>query len=234
MKNVLIIGSESTLGKHYIKKFKTSYNKIIYTDIKKSDKQNDDFFQADLSNLRDIEKLGEFVHQKKIKINEVIFFTGVNYASSFFSVDDYTWDNSLDTNVKSLLFILKNIYKYLDKTVSIVAIASQNGVVAHDNRIDYGTSKAALLHLVKNLSVEFSKDTSRDIRINAISPSYIESEKNMDYLHSPKGMKLLQRIPYKKFVAIEDVSEATYFLLSKKSKAIRGHNLVIDYGYTIV
>ncbi|WP_412674874.1 SDR family oxidoreductase [Bacillus mobilis] len=37
-----------------------------------------------------------------------------------------------------------------------------------------------------------------------------------------------------KFVEISDVTNVILFLMSDKSDAIRGQNIVVDYGYTIV
>uniref|UniRef100_UPI0003789EDF SDR family oxidoreductase n=1 Tax=Streptococcus mutans TaxID=1309 RepID=UPI0003789EDF len=48
------------------------------------------------------------------------------------------------------------------------------------------------------------------------------------------GQRLRTRIPYRRFVDLEDVSYSIRFLLSDQSKSIRGQNLVLDYGYTIV
>ena len=38
----------------------------------------------------------------------------------------------------------------------------------------------------------------------------------------------------KKLVEVDDVVNTIMFLLSNESKAIRGQNIILDYGYTIV
>ncbi|EMB84468.1 putative oxidoreductase [Streptococcus mutans A9] len=35
-------------------------------------------------------------------------------------------------------------------------------------------------------------------------------------------------------MTVEDVSQTLFFLLSKNSRAMRGQNLILDYGYTII
>ncbi|MDM5426708.1 SDR family oxidoreductase [Bacillus mycoides] len=49
-----------------------------------------------------------------------------------------------------------------------------------------------------------------------------------------EGNKLLKKIPYREIVRISDVTNVILFLMSDKSDAIRGQNIVVDYGYTIV
>ena len=49
-----------------------------------------------------------------------------------------------------------------------------------------------------------------------------------------EGNKLLKKIPYRKIVENSDFTNVILFLMSDKSDAIRGQNIVVDYGYTIV
>ncbi|MBX5320326.1 SDR family oxidoreductase [Staphylococcus caprae] len=139
----------------------------------------------------------------------------------------------MDINLTSVYIALKVMHPYLNTTPSIVVLASQNGVVGHEDRIDYGSSKSALIHLVKNLSLDFAKYSNKDIKINALSPTYIANESNENYFNGMKGKKLINNIPYKKILQIEDVVKGIEFLLSDSSKSMRGQNLILDYGYTI-
>ncbi|WP_033708300.1 SDR family oxidoreductase [Bacillus cereus] len=49
-----------------------------------------------------------------------------------------------------------------------------------------------------------------------------------------EGNKLLKKIPYRKNIENSDFTNVILFLMSDKSDAIRGQNIVVDYGYTIV
>ena len=169
-----------------------------------------------------------------MKFSQIIFASGINHMNDVFGVTTSDWDRTFDVNVKAALFSLKAAYDYFSNQTAIVFIASQNGVVAHDQRIDYGTSKSALIHLAKNLSVDYAKVDDKDLRVNTLSPSYIQTEENKDLLASYFGKRLLAKIPYKQFVSLEDVSHALHFLIGNNSKSIRGQNLILDYGYTII
>lgn len=80
----------------------------------------------------------------------------------------------------------------------------------------------------------FLKDKKWIITVNCIPLSYSINDNNESYLKSFEGNKLLKKIPYRKFVEISDVTNVILFLMSDKSDAIRGQNIVVDYGYTIV
>lgn len=78
------------------------------------------------------------------------------------------------------------------------------------------------------------KDKKLIITVVYNSLSYSINNNNESYLKSFEGNKLLEKIPYMEFVGIPDVTNVILFLMSDKSDAIRGQNIVVDYGYTIV
>lgn len=237
MKNVLIVGSAGYLGRSYIQMNKKKYH---FWGI---DKVHGDHgeevvhkeFVADVTDLWSIKQVKEELEKESVKMDAIIFSIGINPIQSFYSISEETWDKTFSVNLKSVIFMIKELYPIFKEKVSIVLIGSQNGVVGHEHRIDYGPSKAALIQLAKNLTLDFEADNEKDIKVNVVSPSYILNHSNEKLLKdSFEGRKLLKKIPLKKFVQLEDVVGTIDFLLSDNSKAIRGQNIIVDYGYTIV
>lgn len=237
MKNLLVVGSAGYLGRSYIEKNKEKYNfwgidKVKNTSCPDFIKQE---FIADVTNLNNIRKIRKKLECERIKLDSLLFSVGINPFQSFYSIDEEIWDYTFSVNLKSIVFMIKELYPLFKEQVAIVLIGSQNGVIGHEQRIDYGPSKAALIQLAKNLTLDFEKDQEKDIKVNVVSPSYILNQSNKQLLtESFEGKKLLKKIPLKKFVQLEDVVAAIDFLLSERSKAIRGQNIIVDYGYTIV
>lgn len=237
MKNLLVVGSAGYLGRSYIEKNKEKYNfwgidKVKNTSCPDFIKQE---FIADVTDLNNIRKIRKKLECERIKLDSLLFSVGINLFQSFYSIDEEIWDYTFSVNLKSIVFMIKELYPLFKEQVAIVLIGSQNGVVGHEQRIDYGPSKAALIQLAKNLTLDFEKDQEKDIKVNVVSPSYILNQSNKQLLtESFEGKKLLKKIPLKKFVQLEDVVAAIDFLLSDRSKAIRGQNIIVDYGYTIV
>ncbi|WP_140457169.1 MULTISPECIES: SDR family oxidoreductase [Priestia] len=236
-KNILILGANGFIGQALQDKLNNE-NYIYCLDCTyiNEEKESNSKYQVklDITKEEDVIKFSQYLEKNNIQIDAIVNLVGINTMSSFYNITDQDWDRTFDLNVKSYVFFLKAIYSSLAKQVAIVNVASQNGIVGHEERIAYGPSKAALIQLTKNLSIDFLKDRSRDIKINSVSPSYIQNESNESYLNSAEGKKLLQKIPYKKFVSISDVVNVITFLISSESNAIRGQNIVVDYGYTIV
>jgi len=235
MGKILICGANGTLAENYISLYPNNDYILLDKDFENDFQHtnNSNIYRFDFNCKDDYMELKSYLSYNEFKIAGIVFFQGVQFANSFFSVTEKEWEKTLDINVKSILFTLKHLFTFIDNSCSIVVLASQNGVVGHINRIDYGTSKAALIHLVKNLSLEFAQVKEKDIKINCISPGYIYSEKSKDFLETYKGQILKAKIPYDSFVLPMDVSHTIDFLMSDKSMAIRGQNIILDYGYTL-
>ncbi len=118
---------------------------------------------------------------------------------------------------------------------SVINISSIYGIVApnvhlyedfeSESPINYGVSKAAQIHLTKELAVRMA---SKGIAVNCISFGGIKGR--VDQAFAERYAKLT---PSGDMLAEEDVIGAVDFFVSNKSKQITGHNLVIDGGWTI-
>lgn len=196
MKNLLVVGSAGYLGRSYIEKNKEKYNfwgidKVKNTSCPDFIKQE---FIADVTNLNNIRKIRKKLECERIKLDSLLFSVGINPFQSFYSIDEEIWDYTFSVNLKSIVFMIKELYPLFKEQVAIVLIGSQNGVVGHEQRIDYGPSKAALIQLAKNLTLDFEKDQEKDIKVNVVSPSYILNQSNKQLLtESFEGKKLLKK-----------------------------------------
>ncbi|ATU28672.1 SDR family oxidoreductase [Bacillus velezensis] len=234
MKNLLITGANGYIGKGLVNMLNETYNII---GIDKNTINIPNYVNAqclDMTKENDVNYLYDYLLSAGFQLDGIVHAAGVNTMSNFYDIQEKQWDTTFDVNVKAFHFMLKILYPIFSEKMSIVTVASQNGVVAHEDRIAYGPSKAALIQLVKNLSIDFLKDKSKDIKINSVSPSYVINDSNEAFFDTVQGKKLIKKIPYNKLVGINDVCNAIEFLLSDKSEAIRGQNIIIDYGYTIV
>lgn len=236
MKNLLVVGSSGYFGTSFIDKTRKDFRFIGLDKVKYKGVENKLYreFTIDVTKIEELAKVKKSLENENIKIDGILFSMGINPLKSFYDINEQKWDETFSVNLKSIVFIIKAMYSVFEDKVSLVLIGSQNGVVGHESRIDYGPSKAALIQLAKNLTLDFEQDKTKDIKVNVVSPSYILNDSNREYLlNSSDGKKLLKKIPLKKFVELEDVVGTVDFLFSSESRAIRGQNIVVDYGYTI-
>ncbi|TDM28772.1 SDR family oxidoreductase [Macrococcoides caseolyticum] len=235
MDNIIVFGSNGYIGSRFIQQ--TQSSKIIGIDISHNSLNecscNVKTFNFDISEVSNYKILTNYLDEENIMIDKVLFSHGSNNFANFFTSEINEFENSIRINLIGVYIALKILYPYLKDNSSILVIASQNGVVGHEDRIDYGTAKAGLIHLVKNLTLDFAKYSDKDIKINALSPGYILNDSNKEFFKTYKGKKLISKNPYGKIVSIDEVIYSINFLLSEASHSIRGQNIIIDYGYTI-
>ncbi|QPC42069.1 SDR family oxidoreductase [Kaustia mangrovi] len=86
----------------------------------------------------------------------------------------------------------------------------------------YGTSKAALFALTREMAFDFGP---YGIRVNAISPGEIETS-----ILSPGTEKLVEDIPMRRLGQPEEVAKAIYFLCTDASSYVNGAELHINGG----
>jgi meso-butanediol dehydrogenase / (S,S)-butanediol dehydrogenase / diacetyl reductase len=111
---------------------------------------------------------------------------------------------------------------------AIVNVASISGLRASTLRVAYGTSKAALLHLTKQLAVELG---DAGIRVNAICPGPVETEM-AKLVHSVAIRSDYQdAIPQGRYGTPEEMANAVGFLCSNDASFINGQFVAVDGGF---
>lgn len=111
---------------------------------------------------------------------------------------------------------------------SIVNIASISGLRASTLRVAYGTSKAALIHLTKQLAVEYG---TVGIRANVVAPGPVETEM-AKLVHSVAiRSDYHDVIPLNRYGTTEEIAEAVGFLSSPAASYVNGQVLAVDGGF---
>ncbi len=145
---------------------------------------------------------------------------------------DDDWDNVYETNLRGPWTLAQAIIQHRLKDgrpASIINIASILGIRPLGHLAPYAAAKAALINLGRELCVDLA---GKGIRINALAPGYFETEMNRDWLKSPAGERLRQRIPSGRFGQPQDLDGAILFLASDASVFMNGSLLTIDGGHT--
>lgn len=110
----------------------------------------------------------------------------------------------------------------------IVNITSISGTKASTLRVAYGTSKAALVHLTKQLAAELG---TQGIRVNAVSPGPVDTAMAKK-VHTPDiRADYYDHIPLNRYGTEEELAEAIFFLASDKASYVNGTVLNVDGGF---
>jgi 2-deoxy-D-gluconate 3-dehydrogenase len=149
-------------------------------------------------------------------------------------VTEEDWDRVIDVNLKGLFFMAQAAGRAMrDQSPSggvIINISSIMGLVGYYNRAAYCSSKAGVVNLTRVLAIEWAE---HDIRVNAVCPTFVETELNR-HLFADASFRdeILRRTPLKRLGTPDDVAAAVVFLASPAAALITGHALVTDGGWT--
>lgn len=139
------------------------------------------------------------------------------------------WQRVLDVNLTGPFLMTQAAAPVLgERGGSIVNITSISGLRASTLRVAYGTSKAALAHLTKQLAVELA---SAGIRVNAVAPGPVDTAM-AKAVHSPAIRKdYHDAIPLARYGLETELAEAIFFLCSDRASYITGQELAVDGGF---
>jgi NAD(P)-dependent dehydrogenase (short-subunit alcohol dehydrogenase family) len=113
---------------------------------------------------------------------------------------------------------------------SIVNIASIIAERAVTQVPAYAAAKAGLVQLTRVMALELARYR---IRVNALSPGYIETELNRDLLRSEAGARIIGRIPQRRAGTPDDLDGALLLLASDASRYMTGSVITVDGGHSI-
>ncbi len=159
---------------------------------------------------------------------------GVNIRKPGLDLTEAEWDTVIDINLKGVFFTCQAAGRRMVPRGhgSIVAIASQHGLVATPRSPAYSAAKAGVVNLVRSLAVDWAP---LGVRVNAVGPTFVETGLTRDYLGDPAvRAEIVGKIPLGRLGKPEEVAHAVLFLASPASSLVTGSCLVADGGWTAV
>ena len=152
----------------------------------------------------------------------------------FPDIDDDEWINLLNVNLTGTMRMAREFSKRLialDKAGSIINVTSVTGMQTLKNVPCYGSVKAALNQLTKQIAADLF-DTK--IRCNAIAPGYFMTEMVDWYFETEQGQAEVARLPSKRIGDVKELEGVLLLLSSQASSFINGAVLPVDYGHSIL
>jgi len=186
-------------------------------------------FELDLSDEASVKSCVKSIFTEEKRIDVLINCAGKAVGGSFLMTSMKELNDIFTINYFNTLLFTQYIVKKMirRKSGAVVNISSTAGILADRGTVNYGGSKAALIHATKVLASELGV---YGVRVNAIAPGVVETDmaKQMD----EQSLALLyeRRSLSGQKIFSEDVSELAYFLGSDSSLKITGQVIRIDCG----
>jgi NAD(P)-dependent dehydrogenase (short-subunit alcohol dehydrogenase family) len=193
---------------------------------------------ADSSKVSEIERLAAEVAKTTDHVDILFANAGATWGAPFETHPENAFSKVMDLNVKSVFYTVQKFEPLLSKRAStanpsrIIVTASVAGLgvgtLGDRATYSYSASKAAAIHLSKNLAVELGP---RGIITNAVAPGFYPTKMASGLMELQGGQAALAaEVPNKRLGQPEDIAGLVVFLASRAASHINGAVITTDGG----
>jgi NAD(P)-dependent dehydrogenase (short-subunit alcohol dehydrogenase family) len=164
------------------------------------------------------------------RLDALINNAGVAVFTPLMETSDADWSRVLAVNLTGPFLCAKAAVPLMRRHGggAIANITSISGLRASTLRSAYGTSKAGLAHLTKQLAVELAEF---GIRVNGVAPGPVDTAMAKAVHSAEIRADYHDAIPLNRYGLEEELAEAVYFLCSERASYITGQILAVDGGF---
>ncbi len=249
---VLITGGAGRIGSAIASKILEDGGTVLLTDINEEKlinlrerfsgekKEKVYIFIADITTSNGIEKLLKDCLNKVKRIDSAIhsaYPTSIGWGTKFENINQANLNKDLSMQLGGAIIFSQIILKYFVKQNkgNLIHISSIFGIQAPKfhhyegttmtSPIEYGAIKSGIISITKWLAKYYK---NQNIRVNCISPGGILDNQPNSFLD-----KYRESCTNIGMLNADDLVSTIALLLSSKSRAINGQNIIIDDGWSL-
>lgn len=241
-KTVLVTGGGSGIGAAITRRFAEQGSKVGFLDIADAPSQAlaDELTQAGHKvrffhvDLKDIAALRRGVADVRAAFGPIQILINNAAHDERHPTPEVTpeyFDDRIAVNIRHQFFAAQAVLPDMQAAGggSIVNFGSVSWMVGQGGMAVYTASKSAVLGLTRSLARDYGPF---NIRVNAIAPGWIMTERQLTHWMNPEGEKeLMQRQCLKRRLQPDEVARATLFFASDEASACTNQQYVVDGGW---
>lgn len=181
--------------------------------------------KADLTNPQEIDHLFEVINSLDGQLEILVNSAAEMLRKKIPEISIREWDENIDLNLRAPFFLSQKAAKLMTGGGLIVNITDTGVTKTWTGYPAYLIGKSNLDMMTRVLA----KALAPKIRVNAIAPGLVLPSKSI----KPENWdKLVDRLPLRRPVEVEEISAVLEFLVNAKS--ITGQTIVVDGGYSLL
>ncbi len=189
----------------------------------------------DVTDSKRVDTCAQEIIKQHGKVDILVCNAGV--AISFIpaeAMDDASWNKVIDVNLNGVFWCCRSFGKHMleRKSGTIINLGSMSADIVNfpQEQAQYNASKAGVHHLTRSLAVEWA---SRGVRVNAVAPTYIETEMTRKGAHEHGVLgDWLDNTPMGRMGQPSEIASVILFLASDAASLMTGSIVSVDGGYT--
>ena len=238
-KVVVITGGASGIGAAIVRRFAAQGARVGFLDIKDDEGQA---LSAELgeqvryvhADLTDIPELRAGIATVRDALGPVNILVNNAAHDERHKTEDVTpeyWDGRVAVNLRHQFFAAQAVLPDMKAAGGgvIINFGSVSWMIGQGGMAAYTACKSAVLGLTRSLARDFGSD---NIRVNAIAPGWIMTERQKQlWLNEEGERELMQRQCLKRQLAPDEIARVTLFLASDESSACTNQHYIVDGGW---
>ncbi|XP_026740271.1 uncharacterized protein LOC113502783 [Trichoplusia ni] len=187
--------------------------------------------KADVAVDSDLKTIVPKTIEKFEKIDVLVNNAGILTAAT---IEDEnlmeTFDQTINTNLRSTVYLTNLVVPYLIKTKgNVINISSVLGssILGNPRRLAYCVSKAGMDHFTRAAALQL---TSSGVRVNTVSPGVTRTDVLLNAGVQLTWEETARMYKIDRVSEPEEIGDLILFLASDKARSITGANYCIDNG----
>jgi NAD(P)-dependent dehydrogenase (short-subunit alcohol dehydrogenase family) len=248
-KSILITGASSGIGRAIALRFAAEGARLLLADLSTTVREGGtptidllreqgcvaDHVDMDVSSEADVKRAVETLIERDGKIDVLVNDAAISVGKPLTETSLEEWNRVIGVNLTGVFLMSRAAVNAMLKQPErdgvrgrIVNISSQHGMVACPQDVAYGTSKAGVVYITRQIAVDYAP---HGIICNAVAPGKILTGKTGRAI-APQMLEYSQsRTALPRLGQPNDVASAALFLASDEATFITGENLLVDGGW---
>jgi NAD(P)-dependent dehydrogenase (short-subunit alcohol dehydrogenase family) len=186
---------------------------------------------ADVSDRGAVRQMVDEARAAHGEIDVLVSNAGINVVSPFLELTDDVWERTQRVHHWGFFYCAQEVVPAMASRGhgSVVVVSSPAAVETYEGQTHYAAAKAGLQMLAFGVAWELGRS---GVRTNLVSPGWIETELNREYLWSEPDLRdrVVRQIPLGRTGTPEDVAGAVVWLCSDEAAYVNGTVLRVDGG----
>jgi 3-oxoacyl-[acyl-carrier protein] reductase len=187
---------------------------------------------CNLANADEVEALVPDAEKAMGQLDILVANAGITRDNLFVQLRDEDWNDVINVNLTATFRLTRAATKLMmrKRFGRIIAITSVVGVTGNAGQVNYASSKAGLIGMMKSVAQEYAR---RNVTANCIAPGFIATPMT-DVLNEKQRETVLGKVPAGRLGTPDDIAAAAVYLASNEAAYVTGQTLHVNGGMAMI